>query len=68
MGYGFIVTVLSIALTCTYVFVSEASIWAKALVAGLMIVSFWWQYGFFLRVFIGIVLALYFAYLKVRSE
>ena len=68
MSYGFIVTVLSIALALTYIFVSEASIWSKVLVAGLMVLSFVWQYGFFLRVAVGIFLALYFAYLKARSS
>ena len=67
MPYGLIVMVASIALAAVYVFASEESFWSKALVAGLLLVSFVWHYGLFLRVALSIVLSLYFTYLKSRS-
>jgi hypothetical protein len=57
----------SIALAGVYVFATEASFWSKALVAGLLLVSFVWRYGLFLQVALGIFLSLYFTYLKSRS-
>jgi hypothetical protein len=66
MPYGLIVLVASIALAFVYVFVSEASYWSKALVAGLLLVSFMWRYGLFLQVAVGVCLSLYFTYLKSR--
>ena len=68
MPYGFIVMVASIALAGVYVFAAEASFWSKGLVAGLLLVSFVWRYGFFLRVALGVFLSLFFTYLKSRSE
>jgi len=58
----------AIALTCVYVFVSEAPLWAKALVAGLLVVSFVWRYGIFVQAGLGIFLSLYFTYLRCRSD
>jgi len=49
------------------VFVAEASLWAKALVVGLLAVSLVWRYGLFLRVILSVVLLLYFMYLKSRA-
>jgi hypothetical protein len=68
MPYALIVLVASIALTVVYVFVTDASYWSKALVTALMLVSFAWRYGFYLRVGLGVFLALYFTYLKARWE
>ena len=68
MPYGLIVLVASIALTVVYVFVTDASYWSKALVTALLLVSFAWRYGFFLRVALGVFLSLYCTYLKSRSE
>ena len=59
--------VASIALAGVYVSASEESFWSKALVAGLLLVSFVWRYGLFLQVALGIYLSLYFIYLKSRS-
>ena len=59
--------VASIALASVYVFASEGSFWSKALVAGLLLVSFMWRYGMFLQVALGIVLSLYFTHLRSRS-
>ena len=67
MPYGLIVLVVSIALTGVYVFATEASFWSKSLMAGLLLVSFVWHYGFFLRAALGIFLSLYFTYLESRS-
>ena len=67
MPYGLIVMVASIALAGVYVFASEESFWSKALVAGLLLVSFAWRYGLFLQVALGIFLSLYFTHLKSRS-
>jgi hypothetical protein len=67
MPYGIIVLVASIALVGVYVVATEAPIWAKALVAGLLLASFVWSYGFFLRAALGVALSLYFTYLKSRS-
>jgi hypothetical protein len=64
MPYGLIVLVASIALTGAYVFATEASYWSKALVIALLLVSFAWRYGFFLRAALGVFLALYFTYQK----
>ena len=66
MPYGLIVLVASIALTGVYILVTDASYWSKALVLVLLLVSFGWRYGFFLRVALGVFLCLYFTYLKAR--
>jgi membrane-anchored glycerophosphoryl diester phosphodiesterase (GDPDase) len=66
MAYGLIVLLLTIALSAVYVFAAEVSVWSKALVVVVLAVSFVWQYGFFLRIALGICLALYFAYLQAR--
>jgi len=68
MPYALIVMVATIALAGVYVLATEASLWSKALVTGLLFVSFLWRYGFFLRVALGILLCLYFTYLKARSS
>ena len=68
MPYALIVLADSIALTGVYVLVTEASYWSKALVTALLLVSFAWRYGLFLRVALGVFLALYFTYLKARWE
>ena len=67
MPYGFIVLVASIALTGVFVFVADVALWWKALVVGLLAVSFLWRYGMFLQVGLGVSLYLYFMYLKARS-
>jgi hypothetical protein len=66
MPYAVIVTGLAIALAGVYVVATEASFWSKGLVIALLLVSFEWRYGFLLRVVLGIILALYFSYLKAR--
>jgi len=68
MPYALIVLVVSIALSVVYVFVTDASSWSKALVMALLLLSFAWRYGFFLRVALGVFLSLYFMYLKARWE
>jgi len=68
MAYTFIVLVASIALTAVYVFATEASYWSKGLVVGLLLLSFAWRYGLFLRAGLGLFLCLYFTYLKSRSD
>ena len=68
MPYGLIVLVASVALTGVYVFATEASFWSKSLMAGLLLLSFMWRYGLFLRVAIGVFLSLYFMCLKSRWE
>jgi len=67
MPYGFIVLVATIALAVVYVFVSEASLWSKGLVTGLLLLSFVWRYGFLLQTALGVLLCLYFTYLKAQS-
>ena len=66
MPYGFIALVAAIALTGVFVLVTEAAVWWKVLVVGLLLLSFRWYYGFFLQVLITISLSLYFTYLKAR--
>jgi hypothetical protein len=66
--YSLIVMVASIALAGVYVFATEASSWSKALVTVLLLASFAWRYGFFLRVALGVSLALYFTYVKARRQ
>lgn len=68
MPYGLIVLVASIALTFVYVLVTDAPAWSKALVTALLLASFGWRYGFYLRVALGVCLALYFTYLKARWD
>ena len=68
MPYGLIVLVASIVLAVVYVFVTDAAHWSKALVAALLLASFAWRYGFYLRAGLGVFLALYFRYLKARWE
>ena len=67
MPYPLIALIGSIALTAVYVFLIEASHWMKALVVGLLLLSFLWRYGLYLQVAISISLSLYFTYLKARS-
>jgi hypothetical protein len=67
MPYYFIVLVAVLALASVSVFVAEAAIWLKALVVGLLVLSWFWRYGLFLQVAIGVSLSLYFTYLKARS-
>jgi hypothetical protein len=67
MPYGLIVLVASVALTGAFVFVTKASYWWKAVVVGLLVASFFWRYGMFLQVALGVSLSLYFTYLKARS-
>ena len=66
MPYGLIALIGSIALTAVYVFVSEARLWSKILIAVLLGVSFVWRYGLFLQVALGLFLSLYFTYLRSR--
>jgi hypothetical protein len=67
MPYGFIPLIAAIALTGVYVFLAEASLWSKALVAGLLVVSLIWRYGLFVQVALSVFLLLYFTYLKARA-
>ena len=67
MAYGLIPLIASIALTGVYIFVTEASFWAKGLVAGLLVVSLVWRYGVFLQLGLSVFLSLYFTYLKSRT-
>ncbi len=64
MPYGLIALIGSIALTAVYGFVTKASVWSKALVTGLLLVSLVWRYGLFLQVGLSVFLLLYFTYLK----
>jgi hypothetical protein len=68
MGYTLIATTVSVALAVTFLFVADASNWVKVVVALLLVVSFGWRYGFFLRLVLGIGLAIYFAYVKAITE
>ena len=68
LPYGLIVLFASLALAVVYVCVTDAPIWSKALVAGLMLFSFAWRYGMYLRVAVAVFLSLYFTYLKSRSD
>jgi membrane protein implicated in regulation of membrane protease activity len=68
MPYGLIVLFASIALSAVFILVTDAPVWAKALVAGLLLFSFAWRYGLFLRVALAVCLSLYFTYLKSRSD
>ena len=64
MPYGLIVLAASVALAVLYVFVTDAPLWSKALVTGLLLLSFVWRYGMFLQVALGLFLSLYFTYLE----
>jgi hypothetical protein len=66
MPYGLIALIASIALTGVYVLVTEAPVWSKVLVAGLLGVSLVWSYGVYLQVVLSICLSLYFTYFKSR--
>ncbi len=68
LPYGLIVLAASVGLAIVYVCVSQASIWSKVVVAGLMVFSFVWRYGMWVQVAVGIFLSLYFIYLKSRSD
>jgi len=68
MPYGLIVLVPSVALVVWYVFVAEAPYWLKGAAAGLLVGSLFWRYWFLLQAAIGVVLSLYFVYLKARYE
>ena len=68
MPYGLIVLVASFALTGVYVFVTEVSVWLKALFVGLLLVSLVWRYGLFLQAAMSVCLSLYFTYLKARCK
>lgn len=66
MPYGIIVLIAAIALTVVYVLLAPVSAWMKVLVVGLLLVSFYWQYGAYLRLALGIVISLYLTCLKAR--
>jgi hypothetical protein len=66
VNYGLIVSIISIALVATYIFIADVSYWLKILVATILLLSFVWYYGLFLRAALGIALSLYFTYLKSR--
>ena len=68
MPYGLIVLFASIALAAVYVFVTDTPFWSKVLVAGLLLFSFAWRYGLFLRAALSVFLCLYFTWLKSRSD
>jgi hypothetical protein len=68
MPYGLLVQLAAVALVFVFVFVIEAPRWTKALVTGLLFLSFLWRYGLFLQAAIGVSLSLYFTWFKSRSE
>lgn len=68
MPYGLLVLIVTIAMTVVFVFVTDASIWLKALALGMLLLSFAWHHGMYLQVALGIALSLYFTYLKSYSE
>jgi len=68
MPYGLIVLFASIALAAVYVFATDTPIWSKGVVAALLLFSFAWRYGLFLRVGLSVFLSLYFTYLKSGSD
>ena len=68
MPYGVIVNIASVALAGVYVFATKASVWSKGLVAGMLGLSFVWRHGIYLQVVLGVLLSLYFTYLKSRFE
>ena len=59
---------LFVTLAVVYVFFTDAPPWSKALVAALLLASFAWRYGFYLRVALGVGLALTSRTLKARWE
>jgi len=67
MPYGLIALIASVALTGVYVLVTEAPIWSKALVAGLLGLSLVWRCGKFLQLALSIYLSLYLRHLKSRG-
>ena len=67
MPYAFIVLIAVIALSGVYIFITDTPYWSKALVLAVLLISFVWRYGLFLRVALGIFLSLYFTYLKSRN-
>ncbi len=67
MPYALIALCASAALALVFIFVTHAPPWSKVLVTGLLLLSFFWRYGPYLQVAIGISLSLYFTYLKSRS-
>jgi hypothetical protein len=68
MPYYLIVLVAVISLTSAFVFAADVALWLKATVVGLLVLSFFWRYGFFVQVAIGMALSLYLTYLKARSS
>ena len=63
--YGLVVLIASIILSGRFLFIKEASWWPKAVVIGLLAISLEWRYGFFLQAALGIMLAIYFQYIRV---
>jgi hypothetical protein len=76
MPYGYIVIVAVIALTVYYVFLSEASLVSKIVVAGILgicLLDLYWLHKFglwdlFLMVGLGIYISMYRLYAKARSS
>jgi hypothetical protein len=66
MPYGIIVLIGSFALTAVYVLVTQAPVWAKAVVAALFLVALRWRYGMYVQVLLGVGISLYFTCLKAR--
>jgi hypothetical protein len=67
MPYYLIVLVGVLALASVFVIAADAALWIKVLVVGLLALSFFWRYGLFLQVAIGVSISLYLTYLKARS-
>lgn len=68
MPYALIVLVAVIALSGVFILVTDVGWWWKAFVASLLLISFVWRYGLFLRVALAVGLSLYFTCLKARSD
>jgi hypothetical protein len=63
-----LVLIAVIALSGAYIFVTDTPYWSKALVLAVLLLSFFWRYGVFVRLALGIFLALYFTYVKARNS
>ena len=69
MAYGLIAVVGAVALALWFVFATEAPLWSKALIAGLLAVSFMFQslIGLLLKIGLGVVVLFYLRYLKALT-
>lgn len=51
----------------SFIGATRAPLWSKVLVGGLLLISFFWEFGLYLQVALGIFITLFLSYTKGRG-